>query len=328
MSPLRKVADINAKAFIATVASLALVLGGGAMSVSAAPAPADTGFNETNAGVVKYQPYAPTEATRARQVNAPMSQKKADRLARIFGFDKDKAFTKKQYAKFISGKGRPDGYTKAEARKAAQLTRLSVEYLINTTGSTYTRIIDGEEVTVNLGSYGLIVSKDGMLKVPANCPDPSSPKFSDCSPVRQINWVLAPDAICDNPDLAKSPPAGVPCGYMGAWMRSNKAKASLKELYTSAYAEEIRYASQSQDDAEISQLIYVERADGSAATVGVPVAPAMWILNYLLVYLLNPEAARFFPAYWASIPEEVVTAIQESDNGQVPYSEYMQYFTK
>jgi len=75
-------------------------------------------------------------------------------------------------------------------------------------------------------------------------------------------------------------------------------------------------------------LIYVERADGSAATVGVPVAPAMWILNYLLVYLLNPEAARFFPAYWASIPEEVVTAIQESDNGQVPYSEYMQYFTK
>ncbi len=47
-----------------------------------------------------------------------------------------------------------------------------------------------------------------MLKVPANCPDPSSPDFSDCSPVRQINWVLAPDAICDNPDLAKSPAGG------------------------------------------------------------------------------------------------------------------------
>lgn len=327
MSPLRKAAGVNAKALIATVASLALVLGGGAMSVSAAPAPPDTGFNETNAGVVKYQPFAPTEATRARQVNAPLTQKEADRLAGIFGFDKDKAFTKKQYAAFVSGKGRPAGYTKAEARKAATLTRLSVEYLTNTTGNTYTRIIDGEEVTVNLGSYGLIVSKDGMLKVPANCPDPTSPAFSDCSPVRQINWVLAPQAICDNPDLAKSPPAGVPCGYMGAWMRSNKARGTLKELYSSAYAGEVPYASQSQDDAKIPQLIYVERADGSAATVGVPVAPAMWILNYLLVYALNPEAARFFPAYWATIPEEVVTAIQESDNGQVPYSEYMQYFT-
>jgi len=76
MIPLRKTAGAHTKAFIATVASLALVFVGGAMSVSAAPAPPDTGFNETNAGVVKYQPFAPTEVTRARQVNAPMSQKK------------------------------------------------------------------------------------------------------------------------------------------------------------------------------------------------------------------------------------------------------------
>jgi hypothetical protein len=111
-----------------------------------------TGFNPTNAGPVKYQRYAPTEANRATQVNAPLTQKEADRLARIFGFDKDKAFTKKQYAAYLAGKGKPAGYTQAEAAKAAQLTRLSVGYLTNTTGNTYTRIIDGEEVTVNLGS--------------------------------------------------------------------------------------------------------------------------------------------------------------------------------
>ena len=327
MNIQRKAARATTKPLVATVAALALLVAGGVMSASAAPISTDTGFNETNAGVVKYQPYAPTEATRARQVNAPLTQKEADRLARIFGFDKDKAFTKKQYAAFVSGKGRPAGYTKAEARKAAQLTRLSVEYLTNTTGNTYTRIIDGEEVTVNLGSFGLIVDKDGMLRVPANCPDPSSPDFSDCSPVRQINWVLAPDAICDNPDLAKSPPAGVPCGYMGAWMRNNKARGTLKELYGSAYAREIPYASQSQDDAGIPQLIYVQRPDGSTAAVGVPVAPAMWILNYLLVYALDPEVARFFPAYWEPIPEEVVTAIEESENGQVAYADFMELFS-
>lgn len=328
MSMQRTAAGVNARALIATVAALSLVFVGGAMSVSAAPAPPDTGFNETNAGVVKYQPFAPTEATRMRQVNAPLTQKRADRLARIFGFDKDKAFTKKQYRAYMSGKGRPPGYTKAEARKAAQLTRLSVEFLTNTTGNTYTRIIDGEKVSVNLGSYGLIVSKDGMLKVPANCPEPSSAAFSDCSPVRQINWVLAPDAICDNPDLTKSPPAGVPCGYMGAWMRSNNARGTLKELYSSAYAREVPYASQSQDDAQIPQLIYVQRPDGSTAAVGVPVAPAMWILNYLLVYALNPEKARFFPAYWEPIPEEVVTAIEESENGQVAYADFMDLFAR
>ena len=315
-----------AKACVVSVAALALVYGGGAVSVSAAPAPPVTGFNPTNAGPVKYQRYAPTEANRATQVNAPLTQKEADRLARIFGFDKDKAFSKKQYAAYLAGKGKPAGYTQAEAAKAAQLTRLAVGYLTNTTGNTYTRIINGEKVTVNLGSYGLIVSEDGMLKVPANCPDPSSPDFSDCSPVRQINWVLAPDAICDYPDLAKEPPAGVPCGYMGAWMRSNKARDTLKELYTSAYVQEAPYASKSQEAAGIPQLIYVVRADGSAATVGVPVAPAMWITNYLLVYALSPETARMMPAYWAAIPEEVASALGDSANGQVPYADYIDYF--
>lgn len=316
-----------AKACVVSVAALALVYGGGAVSVSAAPAPPVTGFNPTNAGPVKYQRYAPTEANRATQVNAPLTQKEADRLARIFGFDKDKAFSKKQYAAYLAGKGKPAGYTQAEAAKAAQLTRLAVGYLTNTTGNTYTRIINGEKVTVNLGSYGLIVSEDGMLKVPANCPDPSSPDFSDCSPVRQINWVLAPDAICDYPDLAKEPPAGVPCGYMGAWMRSNKARDTLKELYTSAYVQEAPYASKSQEAAGIPQLIDVVRADGSAATVGVPVAPAMWITNYLLVYALSPETARMMPAYWAAIPEEVASALRDSANGQVAYADYMEYFT-
>ena len=318
MRSLPQPARAAVKACVASVAALALVYGGGAVSVSAAPAPPVTGFNSTNAGPVKYQRYAPTEASRAAQVNAPLTQNEADRLARIFGFAKDKAFTKKQYAAYLAGKGKPAGFTQAEANKAAELTRKSVTYLTNTTGNTYTRIIDGATVTVNVGSYGLIVNQDGLLESPAN----------STSPVRQINWVLAPDAICDYPDLAKEPPPGVPCGYMGAWMRSNNARDTLKELYASAYVQEAPYASKSQEAAGISQLIYVVRADGSAATVGVPVAPAMWITNYLLVYALNPEAARYFPAYWAAIPEDVVSAIEGSDNGQVPYSDFMDLFAE
>ncbi len=325
MRSLPQSARAATKACVASVAALALVYGGGAVSVSAAPAPPVTGFNPTNAGPVKYQRYAPTEASRAAQVNAPLTQKQADRLARIFGFDKNRTLSKKQYATLVSAKGKPSGYTQAEANMAAKLARQSVRwYMTNTTGNTYTRIIDGEKVTVNIGSYGLIVSEDGMLKVPANCPDPTSSDFSQCSPVRLVNWLLVPKALCADME----PPAGVPCGYMGDWMRSNNARDTLKELYSSAFVDEEPYASESQEVGGIPQLVYVTRADGSTAAVGVPVAPAMWILNFILVYMLNPEAARYFPAYWAAIPEDVVSAIEGSDNGQVPYSDFMDLFAK
>ena len=169
MRSLPQPARAAVKACVASVAALALVYGGGAVSVSAAPAPPVTGFNSTNAGPVKYQRYAPTEASRAAQVNAPLTQNEADRLARIFGFAKDKAFTKKQYAAYLAGKGKPAGFTQAEANKAAELTRKSVTYLTNTTGNTYTRIIDGEKVTVNLGSYGPVVPR--LLRLLACAPD-------------------------------------------------------------------------------------------------------------------------------------------------------------
>lgn len=300
-----------------------------APTASAAPAPFDSGFSKTNAGLKRYVKYAPREATRAVQVNAPLpTQKKADSLAKIFGIDKNKTFTKKQRKDFLSGKGTiPAGFTKAEARKAAELTRLATTYLTNTTGHTYTRMINGERVKVKLGGYGLIVDKDGMLRVPANCPDPNSSDFALCSPVRLINWVLTPDAFCDNPDNV--PPAGIPCGYMNEWMRANGAKDTLRMLYKSAWLGEAYFADKSQKEGGDSQLIYGTRSDGTDFTVGVPVAPAMWILNFILNYILEPETARFYPSTWTAIPQPVVDALADPEgNGQVPYSEYMSYFNR
>jgi hypothetical protein len=61
----------------------------------------------------------------------------------------------------------------------------------------------------------------------------------------------------------------------------------------------------------------------------VPVAPAMWILNYILNYILEPETARFYPSTWTAIPQPVVDALADPEgNGQVPYSDYMSYFTR
>lgn len=273
----------------------------------------NSGFEQPFAGVERYLPFAPKEVKRSRQINKPLGQAKADALAAAFGFDKDKAMSKRQFRLFVSGRGKGP-WTGAERAKAAELVDISTMYLTNTTANPMYRNIDGVRTEIVLGSYGLIVDKDGMLSSPAN----------DSSPVRQVNWVLAPNVICDFPEI--SPPPGIPCGYMGTWMRKNGAKDTLKELYASAYTAEAVYGSRSQGSSEPWELVTNTRADGSTATVGMAMAPSIWVANFLLIYSLNPELAANMPARWAAIPAEVAEALYASDEGKIPYAEVQQYF--
>jgi hypothetical protein len=148
-----------------------------------------TGFAEPYAGVPKYEKYAPTEATSAREVNRPLGQKAADRIARKFGFDKRHAFTAKQYRLFITGKG--VGGDPAMAK----LVDESVRIFANTTGNPLYATVNGKVTPIVLGSYGLIVNPAGMLESDAN----------ETSPSRKVNIVIAPG------------------GYMGKWCRQNGA---------------------------------------------------------------------------------------------------------
>ena len=88
----------------------------GSHVVAQAATPA-TGFSQPYAGTPKYQQYAPTEATSARQINRLLSSKAADRIARKLGLNKAHAFTAKQYALFISGKGVGGDKKDAEPRR-------------------------------------------------------------------------------------------------------------------------------------------------------------------------------------------------------------------
>lgn len=81
------------------------VLSLAALHVVAQAATPATGFAQPYAGTPKYQQYAPTEATSARQINRPLGSKAADRIARKFGLNKQQAFTARQYALFVSGTG-------------------------------------------------------------------------------------------------------------------------------------------------------------------------------------------------------------------------------
>jgi hypothetical protein len=277
---------------VAAIALGALCLPGFALphALRDAATPA-AGFSQPYAGTPKYQRYAPTEATSARQINRPIGSKAADRIARKLGLDKAHAFTAQQYALFISGKGVGGN------KKDAELVDASVRIFTNTTGKPLYANVDGKATPTVLSSYGLFVNKGGKLMSLANTG----------APTRKVNVVLAPG------------------GYLGEWCRKNGAQDSLRMLYQSAYTSEVVYGNKSQQQSGVDQLVLNQKGP-RRSTVGMSMVPSIWIVNFVAVYTLNPKLAAYMPARWTPIPDNVVQAIQASPNGQVPYSEYQASF--
>jgi hypothetical protein len=257
----------------------------------ARPVAPGTGFAQPFAGTPKYEKFAPTEATSARQVNRPLGMKAADRIAHELGLNKRHAFTAKQYRLLITGQG--VGGTLA----AAKLVDASVRILTNTTGNPLFAKVNGKLTPIVVGSYGLMVNTAGMLESPANTD----------APTRQINALL------------------VPGGYLPTWCRQNDASASLRMLYRSAYTSEVPYGSKAQQQSGVAQLVPNQKGR-TGTIVGMSMAPPLWIVNFALIYTLNPNLAAKMPAWWTPTPANVALAIAESPTGQVPYSQYASSF--
>ncbi len=141
---------------------------------------------------------------------------------------------------------------------------------------------------------GVALGVDGVHDAIDDSPD---------APTRQVNTVIAPG------------------GYMGRWMRANGATRSLIQLYRSAYAVETIYGFAAQQQSGVAQLVTNTKA-GVSTEVGMSMAPALWLVNFTLIYTLNPRLAADMPAYCAPIPAPVTQAILASPTGQVPYSKY------
>ena len=250
-----------------------------------------TGFAQPFAGASRYERYAPTEAARTRQVNRPLGPKAANRIARKLGLNKRHALTAKQYKLFVSGRGVGGDPV------PAKLVDESVRILTNTTGTPLYVNIGGKLTPIVLGSYGLMVNTAGLLQSPGNT----------AAPTRQVNSVIEPG------------------GYMGTWMRQNGARASLRMLYRSAYSAEVAYANKSQQQSTVAQLVPNLKRSRSSI-VGMSMAPSIWIVNFALIYTLNPGLAAKMPARWTPIPANVAQAIAASSGGQVPYSQYESSF--
>jgi hypothetical protein len=250
-----------------------------------------TGFVQPYAGTPRYLKYAPREATGASQVNRPLGAKAAARIARKLGLDRRHAFTPEQYRLFITGRGIGGD------RDAAKLVDESVRIFTNTRGRPLLADVDGTVTPTVLGSYGLMVNRAGMLQSLANTN----------APTRQVNTVL------------------VPGGYLGTWCRRNGAEDSLWMLYRSAYGSEILFGNASQQQSGVAQLV-PNRKGATTSTVGMSMAPSIWIINFAAVYTLKPSLAAKMPAWWTPIPDDVVQALEASPTGQVPYSRFASSF--
>ena len=254
--------------------------------------PAVQGFGQPFDGVAEYAQYGPSQVTRSAQINQPLGQKAADKLAKKLGLNKKDVLTKTQFAQLVSGQG-----INGNAKDAAIIDS-SVRILTNTTGNPLYPVAPGKQPIV-LASYGLTVNTDGMLESPANA----------TAPPREINQLLLPG------------------GYINTWCINNGAEESLEMLYESAYTPEIPFATESQQITDFAQLATFQQG-GRTSVVGMSVIPSLFVINFSLIYMLNPKLAAKMPAYWAPIPTPVAQALAATGTttGQVPYSEYASYF--
>jgi hypothetical protein len=85
------------------------------------------------------------------------------------------------------------------------------------------------------------------------------------------------------------------------------------------------FGNRSQQQSSVAELVPNQKGR-KGTIVGMSMAPSIWIVNFVLVYTLNPSLAAKMPARWTPIPAKVVLALAESRRGQVQFSQYESSF--
>lgn len=292
----RIVSALTALAGLGLALNPTLGVVGRAAAGAAAPNATDTGFPEPFLGAPEYAHVAPPKLDSADQLNQPIGPQAAEQVARAIGLNRKDTFSPQLYEEFITGGG------KGGEKSQAELVDASVKILTNTVGRPLHSTADGKVTASVLASYGVFVSTDGWLMSPAN----------EAAPTRIVNKVIAPG------------------GYMNHWCIRNGCLSDLDTLYHSAYTADAAYGDSAQQNADAAQLI-TNTKDGVSSVVGMSMGPALWIVNFALIWTLNPRLAQYMPARWAPLPPDVANALVAADTdsghpGQVPYSQYASDF--
>jgi hypothetical protein len=76
----------------------------------------------------------------------------------------------------------------------------------------------------------------------------------------------------------------------------------------------------------IARPLEASRSGEAAHEVYAPsLTPAIYLVNFLLLYMANPDLAAYMPAYRAPIPQPVVDCLEQNPMG-CSYADYRRYF--
>ena len=256
--------------------------------LSIAHSDSNTGFVTPYSGTPEYEYLSAPETASASQLSQPIGQELADQIATAMNFNKSDSLTNLQYIEFVSGGG-----VNGDPVRAVLLGQ-AVNLFINNDGFPLYSNVDGVVTTSVLSSLGLMVNPSGSLESLANSE----------SPAKQVNQDLAPGSA----------------GYMGTWCRDNGCQSSIDALYQTPYTSEVVLGAFSQDLSVPVQLV-TNTKNGSSVKVGMSMTPSIWLVNFILLYVLNPKLAALMPSHWEPIPASVANALKLY-GGQVPFSQF------
>ena len=115
--------------------------------------------------------------------------------------------------------------------------------------------------------------------------------------------------------------SSLPAAISVSGARPTGRTRSLVALYRSAYTAEVVYGTAAQHISGKDQLV-TNNKNGAITEVGMSMVPSIWLVNFALLYILNPAVAAEMPAYWTPIPSNVASAIHDSTLGLVSYSQF------
>jgi hypothetical protein len=254
------------------------------------------GFSEPYCGEKEWEKYTPTPiVSSSPKLHEGIGKERADELAKIFGIEKRKCLSSIKFLSLISGSGVEGNMTETLILNEA------ITWFINSKDNPIICNIDGVPTPIVLGSYGLMVNEDGKLQSLAQ----------DSSPCRKANELLAPG------------------GYLPTWFKANGVEDSIIMFWASkALRDGVLYGGISQIIAEKNAELVEYKLGAASAYVGMSMIPPIWVVNFIAVYVLDPDLAALMPAYWAPIPTPVKEALMASPTGQVDYRDFKQYLVQ
>lgn len=254
------------------------------------------GFSEPYCGEKMWEKYAPTPiAASSPMLHQGIGKARADELAKVFGIDKRKCLSSTKFLNLISGSGVGANMTDTLILNEA------IDWFINTKDHPIICNINGVPTPIVLGSYGLMVNPDGKLQSLAQ----------NSSPCRIANQLLAPG------------------GYLPTWFKANGAEESLTMYWASKTLRDgVMFGGISQVIAEKNAELVEYKSSGATTFAGMSMIPPIWVVNFISVYVLDPDLAALMPAYWTPIPTPVQQALIASPTGQVNYNDYKQYLVQ